>query len=471
MTEYRSLVKGHSLLSLATRMLDALVVLAAGVLAYWFRFSALDVTESLNYEAALLFGLLITLVVFPAFGIYSSWRGRSSFRMARTVTLAWGTVLLTLVTLAFVTKTSGTYSRLWFAYWTDAGLVGLLVLRLAIYASLRFARRKGWNHKKILVVGAGAVGRKIARTINREPSLGIDVIGMLDDSAKLAGKHFGGVRVLGPLDKISQFAHPGKVDEVWIALPLKAVDTVQDILHKLRHSTATIRYVPDIFGFRLLNHSTAQIGGLPVIDLNATPMSGLNRVVKAIEDRVLATVILILISPILLLIAVAVKLSSPGPIIFKQRRHGWDGRPINVYKFRTMKVHRAPDGKVIQAIKNDPRITKTGAFLRRTSLDELPQFFNVLQGRMSIVGPRPHAIAHNESYKEQVEAYMLRHKVKPGITGWAQVNGWRGETDTLEKMRKRIEYDLYYIENWSLAFDLKIIVLTMLRGFIHRNAY
>ena len=167
----------------------------------------------------------------------------------------------------------------------------------------------------------------------------------------------------------------------------------------------------------------------------------------------------------------AVKISSPGPIFFKQMRHGWDGKPIKVYKFRTMVVHDEEEGRVSQAGQGDTRITRLGAFLRRTSLDELPQFFNVLQGRMSIVGPRPHALIHNEEYKEQIDAYMLRHKVKPGITGWAQINGWRGETDTLEKMKKRIEYDLYYIEHWSLWFDLKIILLTLLKGFVHKNAY
>jgi putative colanic acid biosynthesis UDP-glucose lipid carrier transferase len=200
-------------------------------------------------------------------------------------------------------------------------------------------------------------------------------------------------------------------------------------------------------------------------------MEGFNRYIKAFEDRVLAFFILILISPLLAVIAIGVKLTSPGPVLFKQLRHGWDGKPIKVYKFRTMVLHAEENGRVTQARKNDDRITPFGAFLRRTSLDELPQFFNVLQGRMSIVGPRPHAIAHNDEYKDQIDEYMLRHKVKPGITGWAQVNGWRGETDTLEKMQKRIEYDLYYIDHWSLWFDIKIIVLTLFKGFVGNNAY
>jgi putative colanic acid biosynthesis UDP-glucose lipid carrier transferase len=200
-------------------------------------------------------------------------------------------------------------------------------------------------------------------------------------------------------------------------------------------------------------------------------MVGINRVIKALEDRILGLVILVLVSPFILAIAIAIKLTSKGPVFFKQMRHGWDGKPIKVYKFRTMVQHMAENGQVVQASRQDTRVTKIGAFLRQTSLDELPQFWNVLQGRMSIVGPRPHALQHNEQYKDQIDLYMLRHKVKPGITGWAQIHGWRGETDTLDKMKKRVEYDLYYIENWSLWLDIKIIFLTLFNGFIHKNAY
>jgi putative colanic acid biosynthesis UDP-glucose lipid carrier transferase len=221
----------------------------------------------------------------------------------------------------------------------------------------------------------------------------------------------------------------------------------------------------------LLNHSITDVAGFPVLNIRTSPMKGVNRLVKALEDRLIAAMIMLLISPLMLLIAVGVKLTSRGPVFFKQRRLGWDGRIINVYKFRTMHVHQEADGHLTQATANDARVTHFGRWLRRTSLDELPQFINVLQGCMSIVGPRPHALLHNELYKESVQAYMQRHHMKPGITGWAQVNGWRGETDTLNKMQKRVEYDLYYINNWSLGFDLKIIFLTLFRGFTSRNAY
>jgi putative colanic acid biosynthesis UDP-glucose lipid carrier transferase len=222
---------------------------------------------------------------------------------------------------------------------------------------------------------------------------------------------------------------------------------------------------------RLLNHRISEVAGHYAIDLSVSPMNGMARVIKRLEDLVIGGIISLLVLPVCLAIALVIKITSPGPVLFKQYRTGVNGKQFKVYKFRSMRIHEEENGQVTQATKGDSRITPIGAFLRRTSLDELPQFYNVLQGRMSIVGPRPHALAHNEYYKELVESYMRRHKVKPGITGWAQVNGLRGETDTLEKMEKRVEYDLWYIDNWSLWLDLRIIFLTIFKGFINKNAY
>ena len=235
-------------------------------------------------------------------------------------------------------------------------------------------------------------------------------------------------------------------------------------------TTVNIRLVPDIFGFSLLNHSITEIAGLPVIELTSSPMNTGNSIIKSIEDKVLASLILILISPIMLLVAIGVKMSSSGPVFFRQRRYGLSGESIWVWKFRSMTVCE-DDAAFKQATANDKRVTKFGAFIRRTSLDELPQFINVLQGQMSIVGPRPHPVKLNEEFRQLIPKYMLRHIVKPGITGWAQINGYRGETETLEKMEQRIVYDLYYIDNWSLWLDLKIIFLTVFKGFIDKNAY
>jgi putative colanic acid biosynthesis UDP-glucose lipid carrier transferase len=242
-------------------------------------------------------------------------------------------------------------------------------------------------------------------------------------------------------------------------------------MYALRHHTVAVRFIPEWGDIRLLNHKVSHIAGVYSLDLSCSPMDGPPRLLKRLEDLILGTLIALLISPICVMIALAIRFTSHGPILFKQYRTGINGKRFKVYKFRSMVVHRENPGDVTQATRNDARITRVGAFLRRTSLDELPQFFNVLQGRMSIVGPRPHALSHNEYYKDLVESYMQRHKVKPGITGWAQVSGYRGETDTLEKMQKRVEYDLWYIDNWSLWLDLKIIFLTVFKGFINKNAY
>lgn len=472
MVSDRRLLKDHgSLISAATRTLDALAVVVSAVLAYAFRFGISGFPMPKSYIAVVAIAALLTLVMFPSFAVYRSWRGRSMYKLLSRLAVAWGTVLIVLVSMLFLFKAGADYSRAWFIYWAGIAFLLLFSLRLIVFRFLRAMRKRGWNHKRVLVLGAGSFGRAIVRRVVHAPEVGFDIVALLDDYEKHHGKIFAGAKVIGGLDLVANAVEQYGADEVWIALPLKAEARVRDVLRELRHSTVNIRYLPDIFGFTLLNHSVSEIAGIPVLDLNVSPMNGPNRIIKALEDRILAALILLLISPLLLAIAIGVRLSSPGPVIFTQLRHGWDGKPINVYKFRTMKLHTENGDAVTQATRSDPRVTRFGAFLRRTSLDELPQFINVLQGRMSIVGPRPHAMAHNELYKEHVDAYMLRHKVKPGITGWAQVNGWRGETDTIEKMEKRVEHDLYYIEHWSLFFDLKIIVLTFIRGFISKNAY
>jgi putative colanic acid biosynthesis UDP-glucose lipid carrier transferase len=458
-----------SVLSFVARFVDALCVTGGAGLAYVWRFET--VAPPSDYQTSILLGVLLTLFVFSNSGIYQSWRGKSWLHQAQVVTLAWAGVVVLLILIAFFTKTSTLFSRQWMVAWVLCAWGLLLFFRYSLTHALRAMRKRGWNYKRIVIIGGGQLGQNVARNIQEADWTGMEIVGFLDDDESIHKHWLQGIKVIGGAGKANLVIQQLRVDEVWLALPLRAEKRVKEILYDLRHSTATIRFVPDIFGFRLLNHSVTDVAGIAVLDLSASPMVGLNRLVKAIEDRVLALFILILISPLMVAIALGVKLSSPGPVLFKQRRHGWDGKPINVYKFRSMVVHCEEDGQVTQAARCDYRVTKFGAFLRRTSLDELPQFVNVLQGKMSIVGPRPHAIAHNEQYKDQIEAYMLRHKVKPGITGWAQVNGLRGETDTLDKMKKRVEYDLYYIEHWSLWFDIMIILRTIATGFVNRNAY
>ncbi len=467
----RGLVREFSsLLSFGLRIVDLLLVFGGGYLAYYVRFGNIRLPD--NYELVLTIGVLISVLLLPMFKLYQSWRGRGLIQQLWMTSLAWGSVVLILVVLAFGSKTGGEYSRIWAGTWMLMVWGLLIASRILTRLGFNFFRKQGWNHRRIVIIGAGDLGRNVAMQIREAEWVGYDLMAYWDDNTALHDTRIQEVAVLSVEEGVGLLESGAeKVDEIWLTLPLRAEDRMREILSLLRHCTLKIRLVPDIFGFRLLNHSMTEVAGIPLLDINASPMEGVNRLIKAVEDRLLTLIILVLISPILLIIAVAVKSSSPGPVLFKQKRHGWDGKPINVYKFRTMVVHQEAEGAVTQASKNDYRITPLGAFLRRTSLDELPQFYNVLQGRMSIVGPRPHAMAHNELYKEQVEAYMQRHRVKPGITGWAQINGWRGETDTLEKMERRVEYDLYYIENWSLWFDLKIIFLTIFKGFVHKNAY
>jgi putative colanic acid biosynthesis UDP-glucose lipid carrier transferase len=325
--------------------------------------------------------------------------------------------------------------------------------------------------RRAVIVGVTEPGRKLAAEFAARDLLGVKVIGFFDDRI---GHRLGDIPdagIKGRLADLPAFVKGNRVDAIYIALPMASQPRILKLLDELRDTTSSIYFVPDIFLYDLIQARMDDVNGIPVVAVCESPFYGVNGLVKRLEDVVLSALILLLISPLLVAIAIGVKLSSPGPVIFRQRRYGLDGEDIVVYKFRSMRVME-DGGYVPQARKEDPRVTPFGAFLRRTSLDELPQFFNVLQGRMSIVGPRPHAVAHNETYRKLIKGYMVRHKVKPGITGLAQVSGARGETDTLEKMQARIEYDLAYLRNWSLRLDLQIIArtaLVVLRG--DKNAY
>jgi putative colanic acid biosysnthesis UDP-glucose lipid carrier transferase len=335
---------------------------------------------------------------------------------------------------------------------------------------LRRVAKRPELRRSAVVVGAGPLGVKVSKALLESQDQGVDFFGYFDDRTD-ERLHGDAVRDrLGTLRDLAPYVRAQGIKEVYITLPLGSQPRIVELLEQVQGTTASIFFVPDVFGISIIQGRLQDMNGVPVVGICETPFTGTNELVKRVSDVVLATLILILISPLLLAIAIGVRLSSPGPVIFKQRRNGLDGEEIIVYKFRTMRA--MDDGqRVPQATKGDPRITPFGAFLRRTSLDELPQFVNVLQGRMSIVGPRPHAVAHNEQYREMIKAYMVRHKVKPGITGWAQVNGLRGETETIEKMRQRVEYDLEYLRNWSLGLDLQIIVRTARLVLFDRNAY
>jgi putative colanic acid biosynthesis UDP-glucose lipid carrier transferase len=323
----------------------------------------------------------------------------------------------------------------------------------------------------VAIAGSGRLGQDLVKNFHANPWMGIHIAGVYDDEG-LPGEESAGLDLtyLGDLDQLIADARSGHFDEVYIALPMTAGQAIRDTIEGLADCSVQVNMVPDLFTFKLVNSRTRDVGGIPVISVYDSPLDESGSLLKRFEDVVVASIILLIVAVPMLLIALAIKLTSRGPVIFYQRRYGLSGDEFWVWKFRTMTV--CEDGDAItQARPGDVRVTRLGAFLRRTSLDELPQFFNVLQGSMSVVGPRPHAVAHNEEYRATISGYMLRHLVKPGITGWAQINGWRGETDTLDKMEQRIEHDLYYIRNWSLRLDLFIIMMTVFKGFVSKKAY
>ena len=469
----------------SARLFDVTWAVGAALIAFYCRFGHFDVP--LHYQVVMLIGALLIAVASSYGHLYDSWRGRRQLVLWGRVVFSWLSAYVVMLGLLVFGHQAELFSRIWLGLWAILGVLGSIIFRTTIYKVLGRLRKRGMNHKQVLVVGTGDSARDAVAALQKNPWAGYDIVQMvpIDATVPIDGAEYReteahglgvqqayqGIPIAGGIDDLVKRVSELNVQEIWICLPLKKGDLVNQILYALRHSTVDIRYLPDLSDFRLLNHKATELAGLQMLNLSCSPLNGINHMIKQIEDRFLAVVIFTVISPLLLLISLGVKLSSPGPVLFKQYRQGIDGKRINVYKFRSMKVHQEQVGQVTQAKKNDDRITRFGRFLRRTSLDELPQFFNVIQGKMSIVGPRPHAVAHNEYYKEIIESYMKRHKVKPGITGWAQVNGFRGETDTVDKMQRRIEYDLFYIENWSLLLDLKIIAMTFLKGFMNKNAY
>ena len=452
-----------SRLSMLNRVLDGLIIWAG----MWLSCLLFDVNFGRLYVLAMLVAVASFLFLAQTGSIYGSWRMVPLKEIAARVFQAWFVVAILLVALAFFAKASGSYSRFVVVSWFTMTPALLILQRIVVQSLLREMRSRGWNLRTLAIVGSGKNAQKLATWVNESEWMGLKLVGIYDDRKEPRG---GRAEILGRIEDLVREAGEGRIDYVYSALPMKAENRIIRIVDALSDTAASVYIMPDSFIFDLMNARWINVGGIPMVSIFESPFYGVDGWLKRLEDIVLGSLILILIAIPMALIALGVKLSSPGPILFRQRRYGLNGRVVEVWKFRSMLV--CEDGQDIpQAKKRDPRVTRFGAFLRRTSLDELPQFINVLQGHMSLVGPRPHAVSHNEQYRRLIHGYMLRHKVKPGITGWAQINGWRGETDTVEKMKARVEHDLYYIQNWSLWLDIRIIFLTVFRGFVGKQAY
>jgi len=450
------------------RTVDLLIISAT----YLMALHGYGVSLDTNYQLVLLIALSSFLFISQTFDLYRSWRTSTTLTMLSYTSLVWIICCIILITLAYFTKTGSHYSRVAIGIWFLTTLVALCSWRVVFRALLFHFRKSGMNAKAVIIIGVTPSGIKLADQIVSNPQLGLKLSGFYEDRPENRLSNMGEHKIKGTIDEgIKLIKTTPDINHVYIAMPMKAEERITEILNKCSDTTATVHIIPDFFIYNLLHARWQYVGNMQTLSIFDSPFDGFNLTIKRVEDIVLASLILCIIAIPMCLIGLAVKLSSKGPIIFKQKRYGLDGEEINIYKFRSMGLVNKKVDNVIQATKFDARITPLGAILRRTSLDELPQFLNVIQGNMSIVGPRPHAVQHNEEYRQLIDGYMLRHKVKPGITGWAQINGWRGETDTLEKMEKRIEFDLNYIHRWSLMFDLKIIFLTIFKGFVNKNAY
>lgn len=452
---------------------DALVLFLSGYILYMFDPFGKDENIPIYISAMVIYSLFTTGLFYfnNLYKIESIIDRRTVFSK---IFLLSTLTFMVLLDLAFAFKISSSFSRLWTFYWFISSVSGLFLVRvLARQCLLRWAQ-SGKLTRKIAIVGASDQGALMVEQLKKQQHPWIQIVGVFDDRSERTAESIDGKLKAGNLDNLTIMAREGRIDEILIALPWVAEDRILAILNKLQILPLNIRLCPERLSFKFPNHNYSYYNGIPTLNIFDKPLSGWDYVIKNIEDKVIAFLILFLIAPLLIVIAVSIKLDSPGPVLFRQKRYGFNNQLIDMYKFRSMYIDKQDNNAAQLTTKNDPRVTRVGRFLRRTSLDELPQFFNVITGEMSIVGPRPHATEAKAAgilYENVVDQYAARHKVKPGITGWAQVNGWRGDTDTEEKIQKRVDYDIDYINRWSLLFDLKIILKTIFVVIKGENAY
>lgn len=458
MPQSNSLSREHSsLIVYCQKTLDMACVFLSGLSVHRFLVPSSDIGAP--YQLGLVCGLLIAFILFRSFTVYKSWRGVSFITEMSNLILAWTSTVITLTLVIYFTSLSELHTREWLMYWWLLGGVLMVAMRYCMRVGLKELRVRGYNQRSVVIIGSGELGEMVKQQLQDSINTGFNVKAcfIIEDEQKD--------------DPVFQqsltYLEEHRTDQIWLALPASNNKAIETILARLSESTSDIRIVQDMFAMKMMNHSLGVVAGMPVINLSLTPIDGLNRWVKEAQDRILSCLILLLVSPLLAVIALGVKLSSPGPVFFRQQRLSWNGKPFMMYKFRSMPVDTESSTGPVWAKDGEQRATRFGSFLRRTSLDELPQFLNVLNGDMSIVGPRPERPEFVRQFKSEIPGYMQKHMVKAGITGWAQVNGWRGDTC----LNTRIAHDLEYIRQWSLLLDFKIIFMTIFKGFVNRNAY
>ena len=477
---HRSILKRRGSISTAVQaVVDVVAVMTLSLLLIQKHIG----TVTTPYSVLLLLLAMVMVFAYNQFGVY---RSNSSFtRKALTLFKAWSLTFGFLLVVGFVTKQTDVFSRLLLGQLFIAGYLLQVFLQ---YLSREIQIRvmvHALPAENVLIVGTGKLASYLQNKISGNPWLNQKVVGCLELPSAAQGSEaragatlyessdFASLKelnIIGPLDQMLSIIERHDVRTVYFAIPLGESDLIENLYFQLLDRHVSVHWVPDIFSLLLVNHSVREIAGLPVLTLSETPLTGTRLLLKALEDRILGLLILVIISPVLLIIAAAIKLDSQGPVFFRQARMGWSGRVFHIWKFRSMYVHQPEAGVIRQATRNDPRVTRVGAFLRKTSLDELPQVFNVLMGEMSLVGPRPHAVQHDELYSKGINAYFARHNIKPGITGLAQVRGYRGETRDINEMVLRVQSDIEYINHWSLWLDLSILLRTF-RAFTGKNAY
>ena len=463
----------------SVRLIEFLLIAALG---YGIFYSYIDQGAALPghighalYTVAILSAAAGSVLSFQAFQLYDITILSNTMRQVARICMAWTFVFAVLIIIAFLTKLGQEYSRVWAATWYVSGLSALVAFRVILCIAVRNWSKLGRLNRRAVIVGGGTPAHKLINALEASRDTDIQIYGVFDDRNKdRVSNRIAGYPKLGNIDQLIEFGREKRLDLLIVTLPMAAESRLLELYQKLWVLPVDIRLSAHTNKLRFRPRAYSYIGNVPFVDLQDKPITDWDYVLKWAFDKTVASLALLALSPLMALVALAVKLDSRGPVIFKQNRHGFNNELIAVYKFRSMYTDKSDSDAAKLVTRNDDRVTRVGRFIRRTSLDELPQLFNVLKGELSLVGPRPHALqakAANSLYADVADGYFARHRVKPGITGWAQINGWRGETDTHEKLQHRVEHDLYYIENWSVLFDIYILAMTPIALMKSDNAY